>query len=339
MPLGVIADKCGKNPIFAAAGWGLVGIAYGLLYIPIAAAIVLGVGNALFHIGGGIDVLNISEEKMSALGVFVSPGAFGLYLGTLLGRGSSYAATPNLQLTAIPDLRFATMPDFQLTAAPNPQLTAAPAFRLATMPDFRLSGMLAVLLSALLAAVVVILITRKFNCGAYLENASFSLHSPLRRKSFLIAACFFFVVCIRSFMGLALNPQWKSTTAWGIVLVCAVVFGKAAGGFLSDLFGAGKIVLLSLGIAALLFFLIHIPIAGVAAIFLFNMTMPITLWYMAKVFPNAKGFSFGLLTFGLFIGFLPVYLGIEMPPAWVFALGAAISLVLLWLGLVKERQL
>ena len=46
-----------------------------------------------------------------------------------------------------------------------------------------------------------------------------------------------------------------------------------------------------------------------AAVFLFNMTMPLTLWAAARLLPGAKGFSFGLLTFGLFLGFLPVCLG------------------------------
>ena len=43
-----------------------------------------------------IDVLNISEKKSGALGVFVSPGAFGIYFGTMLGRGSSFPAAPIL---------------------------------------------------------------------------------------------------------------------------------------------------------------------------------------------------------------------------------------------------
>ena len=37
--------------------------------------------------------------------------------------------------------------------------------------------------------------------------------------------------------------------------------------------------------------------------------MPLTLWAVSKVFPGAKGFGFGLLTFGLFVGFCPAWLG------------------------------
>jgi FSR family fosmidomycin resistance protein-like MFS transporter len=71
--------------------------------------------------------------------------------------------------------------------------------------------------------------------------------------------------------------------------------------------------------------------------FLFNMTMPVTLWATAKIFPGAKGFAFGLLTFGLFLGFLPVYLGIEINAPRLFALFAAVSLALLWLGLRRLK--
>lgn len=46
-------------------------------------------GNALFHVGGGVDVLDDSEGKASSLGVFVSPGAAGLFLGTMLGKGGA----------------------------------------------------------------------------------------------------------------------------------------------------------------------------------------------------------------------------------------------------------
>jgi len=57
--------------------------------------------------------------------------------------------------------------------------------------------------------------------------------------------------------------------------------------------------------------------------------MPVTLWFITKCIPDAKGFSFGLLTFALFLGFLPVYLGTAAPPFWVFSILSAISLVLL----------
>ncbi|MCL2160165.1 MAG: hypothetical protein FWH48_12220, partial [Oscillospiraceae bacterium] len=137
-------------------------------------------------------------------------------------------------------------------------------------------------------------------------------------------------------VGLASTFPWKNSGYWGILLVCAVVFGKIAGGFFADRFGATKTSLFSLGFCALLFCFWQIPLAGIAAVLLFNMTMPITLWAMAKIFPQAKGFSFGLLTFALFLGFLPVHFGAGMSMLLVPGL-AIVSMVLLWAGLKAEK--
>ena len=48
--------------------------------------------------------------------------------------------------------------------------------------------------------------------------------------------------------------------------------------------------------------------------------------------PHLPGFSFGLLTFGLFLGFLPVYAGVELPISdeILGAVGSLISAILLF---------
>ena len=289
MPLGIVADKLNRNFLFAIIGCVFAGLAYGLISIPAAAVFVVGTGNAMFHIGGGIDVLNISEKKLGALGIFVSPGAFGIYYGTFFGKSNLFP-TVFIPLTLI--------------------LTAGFIF-----------------------------ITYKAQRGTYPKNAAFSLDGIDSRNVFITIACLFLVVCLRSFGGLSLNFSWKGTGYWGIALVCAVVLGKTFGGFLADWFGLSKTSFFSLSIAAVLFLFPKIPIAGVTAVLLFNMTMPITLWAAAKIFPGAKGFAFGLLTFGLFLGFLPVYLGVHVPPgmSWVFTLISAVSLILLLIGLRREK--
>jgi len=285
MPIGILADKLSRNHLFAGIGCVLVGAAYGLTGIPMAATIVVGLGNGMFHIGGGLDVLNISEEKSSALGVFVSPGAFGIYFGTMLGRGSG--------LTALP------------------------------------------VLLALLAAAALILLMRRVRPGAYVGNAPFSPEVSPRLMATVV--CLFLVVCVRSYAGLAVSFPWKSAGLWGLALVCASAFGKTAGGFLSDRFGPLETAIFSLAVSALLFLFPQLPGAGVPAVFLFNMTMPITLWVVARIFPGAKGFSFGLLTFALFLGFVPVHLGV-VAPLWLFAPAAVVSLVLMLVGLHRLKD-
>jgi len=280
MPIGIIADRLNRNNLVAATGCLLVCAAYGLTSVPIAAVAVIGLGNGMFHIGGGIDVLNISEKKSAALGIFVSPGAFGIYFGTILGRTDSSMSIP--------------------------------------------------ILIALIAVASVIFAMRRIRGDTVILNAPFS--PQVSPHLFIAVICLFLVVCLRSYVGLAIEFPWRSVGYWGLALVCASAFGKTIGGFLFDKFGAVKTTVLTLGVASLLFLIPQVPVAGVSAILLFNMTMPITLWFIAKIMPGAKGFSFGLLTFALFLGFLPVYLGVHAPPFWVFAPLSIVSLALVMFG-------
>ncbi|MBR5284390.1 MAG: hypothetical protein IKU27_05030, partial [Clostridia bacterium] len=127
---------------------------------------------------------------------------------------------------------------------------------------------------------------------------------------------------------------------WALILTIALVLGKTAGGFLMDKLGPQKASVGSLLAAAILYFFCDVPVLGTLAVFLFNMTMPITLWAAAKVTPGAKGFAFGLLTFGLFLGYVPTWLGwhsLLNKPA-DYALMAVISLLLLWWPLGREEM-
>jgi len=335
MPMGVIADSLNRNHLFALSGCLLIAVTcfpVGVftadrlsVWAPIAMATIAGIGNGMFHVGAGTDVLNISTEKSGALGVFVSPGAFGVYFGTLLGKNTA---------------------------------TVLPVQLVVTM---------------LVIAAAAIVVQQKIQGSSYQGNSEFSLvdglvsrdnssaapapaapapaapapapvapaaSTPTTPSAITIAAaCFFTVVFLRSYIGLTLVFPWKSLKAWAMVLVTAVVLGKAFGGFLADIFGMSKTSRVTLALSAVLFFFPQFPLTGVLSVLLFNMTMPITLWAMARIFPGAKGFSFGLLTSGLFTGFLPVYLGIGTAgnPVWFYAMAAVASLVTLAFGLRKAR--
>jgi FSR family fosmidomycin resistance protein-like MFS transporter len=54
--------------------------------VPILAVCVAGAGNALFHLGGGSVGLRLKPGFATPAGIFVAPGAAGLFLGTLLGE-------------------------------------------------------------------------------------------------------------------------------------------------------------------------------------------------------------------------------------------------------------
>lgn len=77
LPMGAVLDRLGgrKTPlVFAGAGCALT-----LLGV-FCGPVVLGLGNGLFHVGGGADVIR-AHGRCGPLGVFVAPGALGLYLG------------------------------------------------------------------------------------------------------------------------------------------------------------------------------------------------------------------------------------------------------------------
>ena len=91
LPIGVLADRYGGGRYFSAIGCLMVALG-GLLPSPMLTAVVCGLGNAAFHIGGGADVMAVTEGA-KYLGIYVSPGAMGIFLGALASRaGRSLAA-------------------------------------------------------------------------------------------------------------------------------------------------------------------------------------------------------------------------------------------------------
>jgi FSR family fosmidomycin resistance protein-like MFS transporter len=68
---------------------------------PVAAVIFLGLGNAAFHVGGGVISLNLTPQKATAPGIFVAPGALGLLAGTLLGKSGDFSALTALHVMIV----------------------------------------------------------------------------------------------------------------------------------------------------------------------------------------------------------------------------------------------
>lgn len=293
MPLGVVLDGlCGKRsdrkalPTYVYAVAGVVLTLVGAFIHPI----VLGVGNALFHLGGGVATIQEDEAKGlngRGLGVFVAPGALGLYIGTLLGKGS--------------DLPIGSV-----------------IFSVGAVMLLCLLGAWKVLAAPLTPA------TR--------EQEKRSSMQPDRITTLWLAVGCLLVVILRSYIGMAVNFPWKSTVFAGTIAVLAVVLGKVSGGFAAAAFGIRRTIILSLGAAAVCYLLSGNIVAGVIALFLFNMTMPITLYLLIQRLKEMPGFAFGLLTFGLFLGWMPTYLELYLPMdgQTMGCLGSLISLVILW---------
>ncbi len=288
LPLGTLADllvpRCSRLPAwYVLAGAALVAVGCG------CSPVLLGLGNALFHVGGGIAVIREDTARGwsgRALGMFVAPGALGLYLGQVLPGvnplvlGAGLLGLAGLSCFVQPEPHF---------VPPNPgKIHATPP----------------------------------------------KIHATPEKISLL---CCVLVVILRSYVGMAASFSWKSGSLLALASVLAAVLGKAAGGLLSAQFSPRKTAVFSLLFASIFYYFADFPLPGLLAIFCFNMTMPITLYRLYLRCPALPGFSFGLLTFSLFLGFLPIYFGVESPISSPF-LGSLTSLVSLVLLLPVTRE-
>ena len=290
MPLGILLDVLRSRVSDSLRPWlGQIWVFAGIFLT--AAGVfthpaILGVGNALFHVGAGLDVICEDFAKGHSgrsLGVFVAPGAVGLYLGTILGKH----------------------------------------------PGDRLSWLLSLSVLVILLAAM---LTRQ-------PREPIISTSTNPKKFPILLLCCFAVVVLRSWTGFQTNFDWKATVPFLAVL--AVSSGKTLGGFASARFGHGRTMVCSLLLASICFLLGENPIFGLLGLLLFNMSMPVTLYLLAKHMPDTPGLAFGILTFGLFLGFLPVYADVTIPMSATFvcALGSIISAILLYIGwkAVKEH--
>lgn len=283
MPLGLLVDRFGKQIKVAGAGAFLTAVALALQPPPTVGVILAGLGNALFHVGGGVYVLKGCENKCTPLGEFVAPGAVGLLLG-----GYFVDAWPYI----------------------NP---------------------IAVFILFVLAAV---LLFAKSEEPAAMQP-SLAENPRLTKREAVALILLFSVVVLRSAAGFQFTFPWK-TGSTALLFAIAVMCGKELGGALSDRFGMGKTSLVSLLVGAVLFiFAEKSAVCGILAALCFNCTMPVTLFAAYKIVKGLPGFSFGLLTFALFLGLLPSYFGFSVPDhASLFGVGAcAMSLCLLLPGL------
>jgi len=297
LPLGVLLDllserrrRAGGNGaedspvmslplLFSAAGL--------MLSLPGAflSPVLLGLGNALFHIGGGVAAIGSDRENRHRgrdMGFFTAPGALGLFLGSALGKsGPGWLAIPVVLLTAglfaagIWMLR-------REEVRPKPDLSAF----LRTLP--------------------------------HIARTSYEEETPVSGKAgfrcvLAVTLCFAAVV-LRSLTGFAVSFPWKTGFLMGFLASLEVMIGKMLGGIICENRSPRNVTLLSLALAAVCYISSSSAAFGLTALLLFNMTMPVTLWLIASRFRELPGFSFGLLTLALFLGFIPELCGYEGIP-------------------------
>ena len=256
---GLVADYFKSPRAVAFLGCALTGIStITFLSFPIAAIIFAGLGNALFHIGGGSISLNLIPKKATAPGIYVAPGALGLLVGTLLGKSGQFIALPFILILAILCLL--------MFVIKNPEMNYERE------------------------------VVRKNNFD-YFE---------------LILLLVFLSIAIRSLVGAVLVFPWKTNIDLLIILTAAVVLGKGLGGILADKFGWVRVAVGALILSIpFLVFGANIPYLAIIGMFLFNITMPITLVVISNILPGRPGFAFGLTCLALILGALPALSGFK----------------------------
>ena len=83
---GLVTDRVGHLRAVTAGSAFAVVLGFALPLPQEIRVVLIGLGNSLFHVGGGTRTLLNSEKRAGPLGVFVAPGCIGLVLGTLFPR-------------------------------------------------------------------------------------------------------------------------------------------------------------------------------------------------------------------------------------------------------------
>ena len=252
---GFITDYIESPRLVTVFGCFLTGIfATTFLHFPIASVVFIGIGNALFHIGGGSVSLNLTPKKVTAPGIFVAPGALGLFIGIMLGRSGQFVAWPFILVLFI--------------------------------------------------LCVLVFVIKK----PEMDYNQKEIKKTELNYFWLILLLVFLSIAIRSFVGMALVFPWKANIDLAIILTLAIVLGKGLGGVLADRFGWVKIAVGALILSIpFLVFGAHIPLLAIIGMFLFNITMPITLVAISNILPGRPGFAFGITCLALILGALPAF--------------------------------
>jgi FSR family fosmidomycin resistance protein-like MFS transporter len=296
---GLAVDRTRAARGAAIAGAAMVVLAWAAFALPgafVVALALMGLGNAVFHVGGGVvSLLSTPAIRATPVALFVAPGAAGVLAGTLAGRagGAWIAAVALAVLTAL------------VALLPAPRFSTRGAGRAGLVPARPAGG----------------------------DRAATSAGLPPALATIILLLLL--VVAVRSYVGLALAFPWKSGPAMVALFTLAVVAGKAVGGFAADRLGWRAAGVGALLVSIPLLALGHGSAAlGLLGVLAFNMTMPVTLVAVALALPGHEGLAFGLTCLALFAGSVPVLADwitpIQLP---VLAILGGAAAAALWIGL------
>ena len=281
--LGLAVDHFQSPRAAALLGCMLVGIsALVLSILPVIAIIFAGIGNALFHVGGGSISLNLRPRKAALPGMYVAPGALGLYIGTILGKKGYFIAWP------------------------------------------------CILIFVVLSLLIFVIRKPEMNY----EHDVMAENQPNHFE--IILFLILLSIAVRSLVGLALVFPWKADSGLLIFLTLAIMLGKGLGGILADKYGWLRVGVGAVAFSIpLLIFGAQSPYLALLGMFLFNITMPLTLVIISNILPGRPGFAFGLTCLALIMGALPVFTELKhfFGTPWIVFFSITISILSLYYGL------
>lgn len=304
LPAGVILDRLAFKNHRAAGAAASAGCLLCLIALiagmdSYALVITAGIGNALFHVGSGAEILEIYKGRAAGPGIFVSTGALGIYAGSVIPVMKEIGILSGAILSVL--LIYSLIP---VLAGKEEIPSGGPAG------------------------------------GGEVRSGKMFSSSPVQET--IAVLCLVLVVAFRSFEGSVFTFPWNRSIFTGIALTGTVFLGKMLGGFASDRFGSYRTAAVSLAISAVLLGVSDRTGAGLAGVLLFNMTMPVTLVSLYRKFPGYPGTSFGLLTFALYLGVLPVFAGVpeclHSPAAYAALTVVSLILITAGLGLPLQRR-
>jgi FSR family fosmidomycin resistance protein-like MFS transporter len=131
---------------------------------------------------------------------------------------------------------------------------------------------------------------------------------PKIKVAFLILFLLLFSITVRSYVGMGGGYILPKALFIGMGMAGAAFAGKAMGGILADRFGWVQITVGALLVSApLVAFGGENALMLTLGMFLFQMTMPVTLVAVWAILPGRPAFAFGLTCLALILGALPTF--------------------------------
>ena len=249
------------------------GLGEGLL---ILVAVLLGAGNSLFHVWGGMQTVIKTGNDIRALGVFVSTGALGLAVGLVC---RSWALLYGLLLAYVAVGIAYVHSEFVSARAGESEDTRIERGRI--RPP----------------------LTPPTQEGKLPQESSCAHASAYLRLLAVVLLMLF--VCCRSFVSEVFSAGMTKTQELILLIAVGSMLGKMAGGWIARWMGVWRsLAVILAGVVVCIVFSGYCEPVLLVGIFLMNCTMPITLYLANVLLPRREGLAFGLLAAALIPGYL-----------------------------------